>query len=116
MAHNHGGHCCGEEDHSHDDTELGIQYSLYKHIDTENVECLNETVDGSGKTIFKPWEDRLNKEKVSKFHKCVLYIIRNNNHYNKWYLFRSHINGKLLQKELSQMSSDQSYNEVRSFI
>ncbi|KAI5743154.1 hypothetical protein M8J77_015135 [Diaphorina citri] len=63
MAHNHGGHCCGEEDHSHDDTELGIQYSLYKHIDTENVECLNETVDGSGKTIFKPWEDRLNKEK-----------------------------------------------------
>ncbi|KAL1458651.1 hypothetical protein WDU94_008782 [Cyamophila willieti] len=75
MAHNHGGHCCDEAGHSHDETELGIQYSLYKHIDVENVECLNETVDGSGKKIFKPWEDRLNREKfVESDADCELLI------------------------------------------
>ncbi|XP_026477915.1 PITH domain-containing protein GA19395-like [Ctenocephalides felis] len=58
---NHG-HSC-EGDHKHDNTpEMGLQYSLYEKIDTENLECLNETNEGSGKTIFKPWEERLNFE------------------------------------------------------
>ncbi len=39
--------------------------SLYQKIDTENLECLNESVDGSGKTVFKSWEDRLDKTKAS---------------------------------------------------
>ncbi|UYV68802.1 PITHD1 [Cordylochernes scorpioides] len=54
-------HKCEDE---HDESpEFGIQYSLYTKIDTENVECLNETVDGSGKDVFKAWENRHDFEK-----------------------------------------------------
>ncbi|RWS28629.1 hypothetical protein B4U80_05821 [Leptotrombidium deliense] len=58
-------HCSTGEDHSHD-SELGVEYSLYTKIDTYNVQCLNEAEDGSGKSVFKPWEERLN------FEKCVI--------------------------------------------
>lgn len=62
-GHSHGG-CDG--DHNHDDTpEMGLQYSLFTKIDLQNLECLNEAVEDSGKSVFKPWEDRLNFEKVS---------------------------------------------------
>ncbi|XP_050400553.1 PITH domain-containing protein 1 [Patella vulgata] len=58
-------HDCGKG-HSHppvSDAERAAEYSLYKKIDTFNVECLNESLDGSGKTVFKPWDQRLDKEK-----------------------------------------------------
>ncbi|KAJ3414129.1 hypothetical protein HDV05_007073 [Chytridiales sp. JEL 0842] len=41
----------------------GAEFSLYKHIDTDNVRALNEAVDGSGKTIFKPWDQRFETTK-----------------------------------------------------
>lgn len=53
--HNHG--CC---DHG-DPIDEASAYSLYQKIDTINVECLNELVDGSGVKVFKPWSERLNK-------------------------------------------------------
>ena len=54
------GHGC-EGDKNHDDTpEMGVEYSLYSKIDKENLQCLNEVREGSGKLIFKQWEDRLN--------------------------------------------------------
>ncbi|CAH0556744.1 unnamed protein product [Brassicogethes aeneus] len=56
------GNCNGDHNHQHDNPEMGIEYSLYSKINTENLECLNEAVEGSGKTVFKPWEDRLNFE------------------------------------------------------
>lgn len=60
-GHRHG--CDG--DHDHDETpEMGLQYSLYSKIDIDNLQCLNEAVEDSGKAIFKPWEERLNFEKV----------------------------------------------------
>ncbi|UYV68804.1 PITHD1, partial [Cordylochernes scorpioides] len=56
-------HKCEDE---HDESpEFGIQYSLYTKIDTENVECLNETVDGSGKDVFKAWENRHDFERFT---------------------------------------------------
>ncbi|GLV46182.1 uncharacterized protein CBL_02899 [Carabus blaptoides fortunei] len=56
----HGHHGC-DGGHDHDDTpEMGIQYSLFEKIDKDNLECLNEVEEGSGKRIFKPWEERLN--------------------------------------------------------
>jgi hypothetical protein len=65
-------HCC---DHSCDghssidnNQDLGILYSLYTRIDTERIECLNESVEGSGKLVFKPWEERLNFENVINFY------------------------------------------------
>ncbi|VEN39042.1 unnamed protein product [Callosobruchus maculatus] len=62
MAPHGHGKCCGDQAaaHSHDEGEQGIQYSLYAKINKEDLECLNETTEGSGKLVFKPWEDRLN--------------------------------------------------------
>lgn len=45
--------------------------SLYQKIDTERLECLNESEEGAGKTVFKAWEDRLDKVKVC-FYGCSL--------------------------------------------
>ncbi|XP_044266130.1 PITH domain-containing protein CG6153 [Tribolium madens] len=56
------GRCC-EGDHQHRETpEMGVEYSLYTKIDKNNLECLNEASEGTGKTVFKPWEERLNFE------------------------------------------------------
>ncbi|XP_028162754.1 PITH domain-containing protein CG6153 isoform X2 [Ostrinia furnacalis] len=60
MAHSH----ChdGHHDHDHADSdEMGIQYNLFEKIDKENLECLNESIDGAGKTVFKPWDKRLDR-------------------------------------------------------
>eukprot|EP01117_Protostelium_nocturnum_P007476 TRINITY_DN2672_c0_g1_i1.p1 TRINITY_DN2672_c0_g1~~TRINITY_DN2672_c0_g1_i1.p1 ORF type:complete len:213 (-),score=59.16 TRINITY_DN2672_c0_g1_i1:29-667(-) len=63
-------HCHDEhsEHHGHDhskDVELerGQEYSLYQHIDTTKVICLNEKIKDSSISIFKPWNERLSKEK-----------------------------------------------------
>jgi hypothetical protein len=67
-GHRHG--CAG--DHSHDETpEMGVQYSLYSKIDLGNLECLNEKHEGSGKDVFKAWEERLNFEKVGGVFRSV---------------------------------------------
>lgn len=50
--HGHGDHCGHGDD---------IGYSLYQKIDSANVECLNERVDGSGVKVFKAWNDRLSR-------------------------------------------------------
>lgn len=52
--HNHG--CC---DHG-DLADESSAYSLYQKIDTINIECLNELVDGSGVKVFKAYSERLN--------------------------------------------------------
>lgn len=63
-GHDHSGHgSC--EGHDHGPADLGVAYSLYTKIDTEHVECLNEALEGSGKTVFKPWEERLSTDKVT---------------------------------------------------
>ena len=41
-------------------------YSLYQKIDTEKLQCLNESEEGAGRTIFKPWDERFDKTKVIK--------------------------------------------------
>jgi len=58
------GHCNGDHTHQDDTPEMGIEYSLFNRIDKENLTCLNERRDGSGKDIFKPWEQRLNMDTI----------------------------------------------------
>ncbi len=36
-------------------------FSLYQKIDLSNLECLNESEEGSGKRVFRPWQSRLDK-------------------------------------------------------
>ncbi|KAL9227260.1 hypothetical protein vseg_002973 [Gypsophila vaccaria] len=47
-------------DHSCEDHDCSSDWSLYKHIDIPKVSALNEAVSGSVKSVFKPWEQRLN--------------------------------------------------------
>ncbi|CAG0886468.1 unnamed protein product [Darwinula stevensoni] len=54
--------CCDGESHTKN-IDLGFKYSLYMRIDKENVECLNESVEGAGKKIFKAWEERKDNSK-----------------------------------------------------
>lgn len=58
-------HHCDHSCNGHsslDGDDLGVLYSLFSKIDLSKVECLNETVEGSGKTVFKPWNERLDLE------------------------------------------------------
>ncbi|VDM81655.1 unnamed protein product [Strongylus vulgaris] len=41
------------------------QYDMYKYIDMDKVTVLNETIDGSGKLVFKSMEMRLDKLVIS---------------------------------------------------
>ncbi|XP_063968134.1 PITH domain-containing protein 1-like [Lytechinus pictus] len=62
MSHGHS-HGCGGHDHDHDSPDRGALFSLYTKINTERLECLNELKDGSGKLVFKPWDERLDFSK-----------------------------------------------------
>ncbi|KAK7502244.1 hypothetical protein BaRGS_00006608 [Batillaria attramentaria] len=64
MSHGHS-HACGGGEHSHDhpDADLGDMYSLFLKIDADRVECLNEVTEGSGKTVFRAWDLRKDKDK-----------------------------------------------------
>ena len=56
-------HCEGGCDHGASSAiDLGVSYSLYSKIDMDKVQCLNEAEDGSVKSVFKPWNERLNFE------------------------------------------------------
>ncbi|KAK0069842.1 PITH domain-containing protein [Biomphalaria pfeifferi] len=64
-GHSHG----GGHNHDHDcdaccaENLRGQEFNLYLRIDMESLTCLNEVEDGSGKTIFRSFEDRLDKDK-----------------------------------------------------
>ncbi|XP_068648639.1 uncharacterized protein [Aristolochia californica] len=47
-------------DHSCEDHNCASDWSLYKHIDLSKASALNESIAGSVKSVFKPWEQRLN--------------------------------------------------------
>jgi PITH domain len=51
-----------DDDHSHDiDPSAGLQYTLYKCIDTDRVTALNEVDDGSCRHLFKAHDQRLDR-------------------------------------------------------
>ena len=58
---------CRHDHHEHDhkSEDLGALYTLYTKIDISRVECLNESTEGSGKMVFKPWDKRLDTNEVS---------------------------------------------------
>ncbi|KAI8468825.1 MAG: galactose-binding domain-like protein [Monoraphidium minutum] len=49
--------CCSH-DHDCEASDCGPAYSLYKHINLDQVRCLNEEADGSCRAVFRPWEQR----------------------------------------------------------
>ena len=78
----HGGHghshSCGGESHGiASEDAVGLQYALYQKINLDGVECLNEAEEGSGKKVFKTWQDRKDRTKVYitliRFFKARMY-------------------------------------------
>ena len=60
-SHGHGG--CDHGAAGKVGEEAGLAYSLYQRIDLDQLTCLNEEAEESGRTVFKPWEARLDREK-----------------------------------------------------
>jgi hypothetical protein len=54
-------------DHQPSSEDIVSESNLLSKIDLENLQCLNEEIDGSCKKVFRSWDDRLNREHVSKF-------------------------------------------------
>ncbi|KAI8579370.1 hypothetical protein K450DRAFT_242928 [Umbelopsis ramanniana AG] len=60
MPHCHDDHC----EHEHEDLPgSGEQALLYSRIDRDNIRCLNEAEPDSGKSVVKPWDQRLDNDK-----------------------------------------------------
>jgi len=67
MPGDHGHHSCGGCEHGQagaQGEEVGLAYSLYLKVDLTKLTCLNETTENSGRTVFKAWENRLDKENL----------------------------------------------------
>ena len=71
MSHSH----CGDESHGHDHDSSHSHSpppdsipgdSLYSKIDIDRVRCLNERMDGMAQKVIKPWDQRLDTEKVCR--------------------------------------------------
>lgn len=60
-SHSHGDGADHDHDHDHsDDITPALQFSLYQHIDFDQVTTLNEAVYGSGRAVVqKTWAERL---------------------------------------------------------
>ena len=64
MEHKHGDNCgCSQEIKTE---SMSVLYNLYSRIDLHNLECLNESRENSGKLVFRPWDQRLDRDKVRK--------------------------------------------------
>ncbi|KAI8611680.1 galactose-binding domain-like protein [Chytriomyces sp. MP71] len=68
-SHSHDGSCGHEahdhdHEHDHDSPDRGGEFTLFQFIDVEHVRAYNEAVDGSAKTIFKAWDQRLDETQV----------------------------------------------------
>ena len=58
-------HSCSRTCQHVDESNVG-QWNLYTKIDTYNLQCYNEKRDGSGKDVFRAWDERLDRTKVSE--------------------------------------------------
>lgn len=67
MSHGHshgGGGCQCAAEREEPPEQRGLAYGLYLRIDLERLQCLNESREGSGRGVFKPWEERTDRSKV----------------------------------------------------
>ncbi|GAB1289093.1 PITH domain-containing protein 1 [Apodemus speciosus] len=66
MSHGHshgGGGCRCAAEREEPPEQRGLAYGLYLRIDLERLQCLNESREGSGRGVFKPWEERSDRSK-----------------------------------------------------
>ncbi|PIO29823.1 hypothetical protein AB205_0037220 [Aquarana catesbeiana] len=70
-GHSHGGGCSCSAERS-DGPERGLEYGLYQKIDLEKLQCLNESKEGSGKTVFRAWEERGDRSREHMPEKTIV--------------------------------------------
>ncbi|KAG0042431.1 hypothetical protein BGZ83_000463 [Gryganskiella cystojenkinii] len=65
-GHHHHGHGHDDHDHDHDESpDSGLVHeSLHQRIDHDNVVCLNESEPGQGRSILKPWHEKMDDTKI----------------------------------------------------
>ncbi|CAF1302793.1 unnamed protein product [Rotaria magnacalcarata] len=56
-------HSCSRSCQHVDETNVGL-WNLHTKIDKYNLQCYNEKHDGSGKEVFRAWDERLDRSKV----------------------------------------------------
>ncbi|CAF1383559.1 unnamed protein product [Rotaria sordida] len=56
-------HSCSRTCQHVDEISVG-QWNLYMKIDKYNLQCYNEKHDGSGKDVFRAWDERLDRSKI----------------------------------------------------
>lgn len=56
-------HQCSRQCQHVEEVNVG-QWNLYTKIDKYNLQCYNEKHDGSGKEVFRAWDERLDRSKV----------------------------------------------------
>ena len=71
----HHGHSHGPNDASDAENLRGQEFNLYLKIDMDTLTCLNEEEDGSGKTVFRAFEQRLDRDKVRLFFALCLFSL-----------------------------------------
>lgn len=74
-AHGHGHGHGHDHDHDHDelpDSDL-VHESLYQKIDHDNVTCLNESEPDAGKSVLKPWHEKMDDTKVRYCEGIMVY-------------------------------------------
>lgn len=67
MSHGHshgGGGCRCAAEREEPPEQRGLAYGLYLRVDLERLQCLNESREGSGRGVFKPWDERADRSKV----------------------------------------------------
>jgi hypothetical protein len=71
MPQDHDHHRCTDQahphdhDHSHDASDLGPQDNLFSQIDLDRVTVLNGVDPAQGSDVIKPWDQRMDEDKVS---------------------------------------------------
>ena len=58
-GHSHGSGCCNCDD----GFEIATDFALHTKISECGFECLGEEIEGSGRKVFKDYENRTNREK-----------------------------------------------------
>uniref|UniRef100_A0A183CND8 PITH domain-containing protein n=1 Tax=Globodera pallida TaxID=36090 RepID=A0A183CND8_GLOPA len=59
----HGGPCSSVVE-SFEQHQEGTQYTMERFINKDRIVVLNESIDGSGKKVFKRWDERMDKEHI----------------------------------------------------
>jgi hypothetical protein len=67
-------HSCSRGCQHVDETNVG-QWNLYTKIDLYNLQCYNEKHDGSGKDVFRAWDERLDRSKVEAIKRRMMIIV-----------------------------------------